>query len=106
MIFTGDTTYWFESSPVNDVLIENCRFPHTQFGPRIGIYGEVDFTREHDTYHKNITIRNCWFEQGRILEANHMQNLVFENNESDGQMEILLRECRNCQISGAKVITE
>ena len=26
MLFTGDTTYWFESGPVNDFLIENCKF--------------------------------------------------------------------------------
>ena len=88
IIFTGDTTYWYESGPVNDFLIENCSFPYTHCGPRIRFFGEVEFTEKENYYHKNITVRNCRFAPGWVAVLNHVDNFVFEGNTCDGEMMI------------------
>ena len=104
LLFTGDTNYWFESSPVQDVLIENCKFFNTEYSPRILWDSFIDFTEKENYYHKNITIRNCYFDGGRIIGFNHVSGFNFENNVSDGEMEISCSESENVNIQrGVKV---
>ena len=93
VIFTGDTTYWYESGPVNDFLMENCKLLNTEYCAKINFLGEVEFTDKEPYYHKNITVRNCYFDKGRIININHVDNFVFEGNTSCGEMEIYARDC-------------
>lgn len=93
IIFTGDTVYWYESGPVNDFLMEGCSFPHTNFGIRLGIFGDVEYTEKEKYYHRNITVRNCHFDAGCIAELNHVDNFVFDGNTSNGKMIIKARDC-------------
>ncbi len=95
IIFTGDTTYWFESGPVNDFRIENCSFPHTTFCPRILFFGEVEYTEKENYYHKNITVENCTFGKGEVAILNHVDGFVFRNNTADGEMKIRVKESVN-----------
>lgn len=93
IIFTGDTTYWFESGPVNDFLIENCRFLHTACSSRLSFFGEVEYTEKEKYYHRNVTVRNCYFDAGVIASLNHVDNFVFEGNTSNGKMMIKAKKC-------------
>ena len=93
LIFTGDTTYWYESGPVNDFLMENCKLLNTEYCAKINFLGEVEFTDKEPYYHKNITVRNCYFDKGRIININHVDNFVFEGNTSCGEMEISVKDC-------------
>ena len=98
IIFTGDTTYWYESGPVRDFLIENCSFPHTHCGERIKFFGEVEYTKAEKYYHKNVTVRHCYFDQGCIAVLNHVDHFVFEDNTSNGKMMITANVCGNLKI--------
>ena len=104
LLFTGDTTYWYESSPVQDVLIENCKFLNTKYGPRIRWGCYIDYTEKEKYYHKNITVRNCYFDKGEVAVFHHVDGFTFENNESDGEMTIKHLDSANVNIEGATVI--
>lgn len=93
IIFTGDTTYWFESGPVEDFLIENCKFFNTKHTPRLNFWGDVEYTEKEKYYHKNITVRNCYFDEGLVAVLRHVDNFVFENNTSNGEMTIQTQAC-------------
>ena len=104
MLFTGDTTYWFESSPIRDLLIENCRFLNTKYGPRILWDSHVEYTEKEKYYHKNITIRNCYFDHGLVAKFDHVDGFTFVDNTSDGEMSIEYSDCANVKVEGAKVV--
>lgn len=86
IIFTGDTTYWFESGPVNDITIRSCTFRNVGEWPRFNFFGEVEFTEKEDTYHKNILIEDCTFEgKGVIAALRHVENFTYrQNRQEDG----------------------
>ena len=104
MLFTGDTNYWFESSPVQDVLIENCKFYHTSICPRLLWDNHVDYTEKENYYHRNIKIKNCYFESGLIAKFDHVDGFIFKDNRSDGEMEIEYSDSKNIEIEGEKVV--
>ncbi|MBO5223697.1 MAG: hypothetical protein J6C23_04210 [Clostridia bacterium] len=95
IIFTGDTTYWFESGPVNNFLFEGCKFYYTEMGPRICFYGDVEFTSVEPFYHKNITVQNCYFDCGIIASLNHVDGFTFKNNMSNGVMRLSVQNSDN-----------
>lgn len=67
ILLTGDTTYWFESDPVTDLTVRNCRF----CGQRAGIRVVPDFiaTEAAPFYHGGICVTDCRFESDVPLEA-------------------------------------
>lgn len=98
LLFTGDMTYWFESGPVKDFTVRNCTFNYTKNFPRFDFRCEVGFTDSEKYYHKNITIEGCKFlgcGEGRTTVAilRHVDNFVFRNNESDGELQIQAMNC-------------
>ena len=95
LLFTGDTTYWYESSPVRDVLIENCKFLNTKFGPRICWDSHFEPTEKEPYYHKNVTVRNCYFDAGLAAAFDHVDGFIFTGNVSDGKMEIRYSDSAN-----------
>ncbi len=86
LLFTGDTTFWYESGPVNDFMVENCRFYHTERGPRLNFWGEVDYTPKENYYHKNITVKDCYFDGGTVAILRHVDDFKFINNKSNSSM--------------------
>lgn len=93
ILFTGDTTYWFESGPVNDFLIDNCSFYNTKNQVRLCFEPQVEFTEKENYYHKNITVKNCYFDEGNVAYLSHVDNFIFEDNFSTGQMTLLTNSC-------------
>lgn len=94
ILFSGDTTYWYESSPVEDVAIRNCDFQ----GPII-MAPEMTYSDDARYYHKNIRIENCRFTCSNVVRANYTEGIVFRNNcSSSGEMKLTLKHCGNCEV--------
>ena len=102
MLFTGDTTYWYESSPVNDLTIENCNFYNTAYGARLAWNSGIEFTEKENYYHKNITVKNCYFDTGVAAAFNHVDGFTFTGNRSDGEVKIDYRDSINVTIDKAE----
>ena len=102
IIFTGDTTYWYESGPVNDFTIENCKFYHTEHSPRLEFFGEVDYTAQENYYHKNITVRDCYFDGGTVAVLRHVDNFTFKDNTSNAPMKIETHDCAGIDVENAE----
>lgn len=94
ILFSGDTTYWYESSPVQDVAIRNCDFQGV-----IEIAPEMTYSDDARYYHKNIHIENCHFARMDVLHAQYTDEIVFRNNYSDGgKMQVFLKHCGSCEV--------
>ena len=77
ILLSGDTSYWFESSPVNDLTFENCTFA-THHGTVESI-PEILPTKDSPYYHENVTFKNCSFEAERFMNMSFTNNIVIEN---------------------------
>lgn len=104
ILFTGDTTYWYESSPVNDLTIENCIFRNTKYGARISWNCGIEFTEKAKYYHKCITVKNCYFDSGTVAVLDHVDGFRFINNRSDGEIKIKYTDSRNVEIGKTKIV--
>lgn len=110
ILLHGDTTYWYESGPVEDLTIRNCRFLHSN-RLVLNAMGEVQFTEKEPYFHKNITVENCSFEgcgsQGAVIaRLNHVDNVVFRNNKSDGPTQIRAVASGSIEAEGITVIRD
>lgn len=80
--FSGDANDWFESGPVEDVLIRNNHFSNAAFtgGAVIAITPSVK--EGHAPYHKNIRIEDNAFRlhEPRFISGHHVEGLVFRRN--------------------------
>lgn len=80
--FTGDANDWFESGPVEDVLIRRNNFHNSAFtgGAVIAITPSVK--EGHAPFHKNIRIEENSFRlhEPRFLAGHHVRDLVFRGN--------------------------
>ena len=106
LLLTGDTNYWYESSPVNDLMISRCRF----IGARGFIRSCPDFVPCDDApwYHENVRIFDNTFEQPLAFQASHTNGIVFENNSClDNSVEphIRIQDCGTL-VTDEKTIVE
>lgn len=80
--FAGDCNDWFESGPVQDVLIAENQFQNSAYTG--GSVIRVDpIVKEGDKpFHKNIRIENNTFQlhEKRFLEARYVDGLVMRDN--------------------------
>lgn len=106
LLFTGDTTYWYESGPVNNMEIKNCTFKNSNNSPRIDIFPEVEFTENEKYYHKNILIENCSFENCTYIALlRHADNIIFRNNSYCEGSYIMEEFCGNILVdAGIKLV--
>ncbi len=103
ILFSGDTTYWFESAPSRDYLIENCYFGYAD-NMRIVGGGDVEYTEKEPYYHKNITVKNCFFDGSEALSLYHADNITFIGNKTSAEkMNVTLRDCGKHNIEDATV---
>ncbi len=100
---TGDTTYWFESSPCTDFTIRNTKF----IGKRAFIYlcPEINPTAQNPYYHRNITIENCSFERKVALDGRYADQVTFVGNHNKrGKSILCLKKSGKVTADNAKVI--
>lgn len=78
----GDCADWYESGPVNDILIKGNKFKNAAFtgGPVLLIAPNAPGCKE--PYHRNVIIEDNEFElhEERFLNIDNVQNLVFRGN--------------------------
>ena len=103
ILFTGDTTYWYESSPVNDLTIEDSEFYNTKYGPRICWDCGIEFTDKENYYHKNITVKNCYFDEGTAVAFNHVDGFTFTGNRSNGKIIVDYSDSKNVTIGESEI---
>lgn len=83
VLLTGDTDYWFESSPVQDFTLQNCTF--TSQRATVRIVPSFTPTEKAPFYHRNIRILNNRFVNPVPLEQHGADNVVFEGNSTVGE---------------------
>lgn len=83
MLLTGDTNYWYESSPVRDMTVKNCIFSGQR--AEICIIPEFSATEKAPYYHSGIRISDCRFDSKKAMLANYADDIVFENVTADGE---------------------
>ncbi len=94
IMMTGDLNFWFESSPMNDITIQNSRF----FGDRgnILILNECNPTPKAPYYHSGIKIINNTFEASETIIADHADDILIEGNKfvgENGEFTVKLNGC-------------
>jgi len=96
LLFTGDTSYWFEAGPVRNMQIKNCTFKNSGPTPRFDIFTEIEFTENSNYYHGNIVVEDCVFEDcSNIAALRHAENIVFRNNSYEKESYITEEVCKN-----------
>ena len=92
LMLTGDTNYWQESSPVNDITITGCNF-HGDRG-YIRICPEFDNVEKAPYYHRNICVSDSVFEREIIMEAFAADNIRVDScRSSEGVPCLKLKDC-------------
>ncbi|MBQ9480741.1 MAG: hypothetical protein IJU84_01090 [Clostridia bacterium] len=92
MLFTGDTNYWFESSPVKDVTIENVRFLRETAG--VVSIPEFRSSEKSPYYHSGIVVKNCFFQSKNAVYARYTGLIGFYGNRTeDGKFFVKLDNC-------------
>ena len=101
---TGDTTYWYESSPCTDFTVRNCRFVGKHV--RIHCCPEVAPTKSAPYYHKNITVENCSFDDKIIFDGRFADNVVFHNNTYSfrGKPLVIAKKCGKIEADDATIV--
>jgi hypothetical protein len=102
-LLTGDATYWFESGPITDLTVENCRFIGER--ARISIASEVATTEAAPYYHRNVKILNNVFDCDVPLKAREADGIVFRGNvNAQGlPMTLSLTNCGDADADGCAV---
>ncbi len=88
ILAAGDSTYWFEAGPVNDMTVRNNIFDNcfylggTSRGAVISFQPSVCSMKENEFYHRHIRILDNEFRDnhGRLLSAFRTDDLVFSGN--------------------------
>ncbi len=81
--FTGDSNDWFESGPVNDVLIKGNNFKNAAYTGGAAIVISPQIKEGAMPFHKNIIIEDNIFElhEERFLSAQYADGLIMRNNK-------------------------
>ncbi len=103
LLLSGDASYWFESGPIADLTVENCRF--TSDRARIIACGEVLPTENAPYYHQNLKIVNNEFVTDLPMECGQTDGIVFTGNRNamGRPMTLRLTNCGSVTAQGVTV---
>ena len=103
LLLSGDASYWFESGPLTDLTVENCRFVGDH--AKISIKSEVFPTEKEPYYHKNLKILSNSFDIDVPIKGGYADGIVFKGNVNalGKPMTLLLTNCgavdaENCTV--------
>lgn len=90
---TGDMNFWFESSPVTNMTIENTTF--SAWCATILCLPEFTPTEQAPYYHGSLTVKNCSFTNEYPIDAKYTENIgFFQNTQVEGKnMHLVLKSC-------------
>ena len=102
IMFTGDTDYWFEDSPVRDVEIRENRFVYYPSSTPIVSFPVYEATEKAPYYHAGIRILRNDFEDCRrgILDMHGVDGILLEGNRfGEGSARSMrIEDCGNVRI--------
>ena len=103
ILLSGDASYWFESGPITDLTIENCKFLEDR--AEIRICSEMFPTDSEPYYHKNIKVLNCEFKTDIPMRGGYADGIVFNGNKNvEGkQMKLVLTNCGSVESDCAQI---
>ena len=103
VLLTGDATYWFESSPVQDITFKNVRYNTEK--AQIRLMPEIMPTEKEPYYHKNIKLTNCEFITDTPITGGYTDNIVLENvsNSKSIPMKLVLTNCGDVIADGFEI---
>jgi polygalacturonase len=120
ILIANDASSWFESGPVQDVLIQNNRFEECGYNSSPGNYIIAIAPENHELtpnrfVHGNIRIRNNYFKvyDSPILTARSVDGLEFSGNtieqsdllpKTEGKSGFQLTACKNVSIRDNKFL--
>lgn len=80
LLLSRDASFWFESGPLTDLTVENCRF----IGKRAGVYvkSEIFPTKAEPYYHRNLKFFNNVFDVDIPFKGGYADNIVFKGNKN------------------------
>ena len=103
ILLSGDANFWFESGPITDLTVENCRF----IGERgkIQIFSEVDSSEAAPYYHKNLKILNNEFDAEVPVKGGTSDGILFKGNRNrQGRpMKLVLTGCGDVDATDCEV---
>ena len=101
---TGDMSYWFESSPVDNLVIRNTKFKTRD--AVVSITPEFMPTEEAPYYHGNIIIEECEFASEQPVFASYTKSIRFSRNTTlaGNEMTLELKNCGACEAEGCNLV--
>ena len=102
-LLSGDASYWFESGPLTDLTVENCRFIGDR--AKISIKSEVFPTESEPYYHKNLKILNNTFDIDVPMKGGYADGIVFKGNKNSAgkPMTLILTNCGDADTDNCTV---
>lgn len=83
ILLSGDWSFWYESSPIGDLTVSDCRFCGE--AAKILCCPEIPMAEEVPYYHEKLTVRNCVFDTPYVVYGQMLKTLVFKGNRcTDG----------------------
>lgn len=103
VLLSGDASYWFESGPMTDLTVENCRFIGEY--AKINIVSEIFPSEREPYYHRNLKIINNEFETDSPLQGGYADKIVFKGNRNSmgKPMTLTLTNCGSVDAEGCSV---
>lgn len=90
---TGDASFWFESGPVTDLTIQNCRFKGRR--GQIRFKSEILSTEAAPYYHRNVKIIDNVFDTETPVVGGYADGIVFRGNRNSAGLPMTLK-LTNC----------
>ena len=104
LMMTGDTTYWYESGPVDDITIEDCYFAYA-LNWRIVTHTQVEYTEKAPYYHRGVKVKNCFFDGKFTCRLDHVDGIEFVGNKTSAdELIISLNACNDCAVFDAREV--
>ncbi len=103
ILLSGDASYWFESGPITDLTIENCKFKTDH--AKISITSEVMPTEKEPYYHKNIKVLNNEFDSETPITGGYADGIVFLGNKNafGKKMKLELVNCGSVEADNCEI---
>ena len=103
MLLTGDMSFWYESSPCEDVTFVDTVFT----APRGCVSSQPEFTPTEKApyYHGDIRFERCVFDTARPLNARWTRSVRMTDcrNAQGRDMSILLTDCGEASAPGLRI---
>lgn len=105
ILLSGDTSYWFESSPVNDLTFENCSFKTMH--ANVLSCPQVYVNEKAKYYHENVKFINCVFDNDNAMEYNLTDKITVLDTRaaSGGKIKVKLINCGEFVSDGGVELT-